>query len=348
VIGIYKITNLVNGKVYIGQSVNIEKRFNKHKTTAFNQNSKSYDYPLYCAIRKYGLDNFSFDVIEECLQSDLNDKEKYYIEKYDACNNGYNQDEGGTAASHYLKLSKDLIIEIINRLKNTNDNSEVIGNEFGVSSRTIREINSGRACHMDGESYPIRPPLSSHPNYVHSIESQTYPCKQNNDGKVAYQCPSCGEYNVTTASKLCITCAHDAQRRAERPEPLELARMVTKIGFRNVGLQYGVSDKAVVKWCKQYKIPHTRKELEKWYRQQIGEPEPEPKRKIDQRMPVEQIDPNTNKVVAVFESTNAAARAFDKKKGTRISDACKNGAIVYGYIWRFASPQTPSSPNPPS
>ena len=55
--GIYKITNLANNKVYIGQSTNILKRFNAHKSRAFNPKNSQYESHLYRAIRKYGLDN---------------------------------------------------------------------------------------------------------------------------------------------------------------------------------------------------------------------------------------------------------------------------------------------------
>lgn len=341
--GIYKITNLINQKAYVGQSVNIRKRFNKHRTAPFNPNDKSYDYPLSCAIRKYGLENFSFEIIEICKQSELNEKEIYYVAHYDTYRNGYNQDEGGTSATHYHKLSHDLVSQIIHRLKTSNDNSDMIGDEFGVSGRTIREINSGNACRREGEEYPIRLPLSSHPNFDLSSKLNGVPHNICKDGQILYQCPKCHKFNVVTVGKLCVNCAHDAQRRADRPEPLELARMITEIGFRNVGVKYGVSDKSVVKWCKNYNIPHTRKELEKWYRQQIGETEPAPKEKIDTRMPVEQIDPNTYEVIAVFESTNAAAKHFGKKKGTRVADACRGKLnLVYGYLWRFASPSTPN------
>ena len=51
--GIYKITNLVNNKVYIGQSTNILKRFNAHKSRAFNPKNSQYESHLYRAIRKY-------------------------------------------------------------------------------------------------------------------------------------------------------------------------------------------------------------------------------------------------------------------------------------------------------
>lgn len=53
---VYKITNLVNEKCYIGSSINIEKRWVQEKNNAFNPNSKSYKYPLSCAFRKYGLE----------------------------------------------------------------------------------------------------------------------------------------------------------------------------------------------------------------------------------------------------------------------------------------------------
>ena len=143
-VGIYKITNLINGKSYIGQSTNIQKRFNAHRSAAFNPNNKNYNFPLYKAIRKYGIENFSFEVLEECDISELNDKEIYYISKYNTHSKfGYNQDDGGNQASHYIKLSDELVTAIIQRLKTSLDNSDDIGEDFGVAGRTIRSINSG-------------------------------------------------------------------------------------------------------------------------------------------------------------------------------------------------------------
>lgn len=100
-IGIYKIINQINGKVYIGQSINIVKRWNEHKTTAFNPKNKNYDIYLYRAIRKYGLENFIFEVIEECSPADLNAREIYWISYYDSCNRdkGYNMTLGGNATA---------------------------------------------------------------------------------------------------------------------------------------------------------------------------------------------------------------------------------------------------------
>ena len=90
-IGIYKITNLINSKSYVGQSIDIERRFKMHKRTAFNKNSDSYNYPLYRAIRKHGINNFSFDILEECLKEELDNKEINYIERYNTYYNTYNK-----------------------------------------------------------------------------------------------------------------------------------------------------------------------------------------------------------------------------------------------------------------
>lgn len=65
-IGIYKITNKINGKIYIGQSINIERRWKEH---IFDNRKNSL---IHLAIIKYGKENFSFEVIEECNQKELN------------------------------------------------------------------------------------------------------------------------------------------------------------------------------------------------------------------------------------------------------------------------------------
>ena len=71
-IGIYKITNLLNNKIYIGQSLNIERRFKEHC-----YKGKESRIPLDLAIQKYGKDNFTFEIIENCLKEELNEKETY-------------------------------------------------------------------------------------------------------------------------------------------------------------------------------------------------------------------------------------------------------------------------------
>lgn len=92
--GIYKIENLINHKVYIGQSINIEARFVKHKSCKDN-------CLIHKAIQKYGQNNFSYEIIEECDVQDLNEREIYWIKFYQSCilnnlNKGYNMNYGGS------------------------------------------------------------------------------------------------------------------------------------------------------------------------------------------------------------------------------------------------------------
>ena len=74
-VGIYKIENNINHKIYIGQSIDIEKRWLHHKF--LGQNLKDYDtsYYIHAALNKYGVENFEFSIIETCKPDELNDKE---------------------------------------------------------------------------------------------------------------------------------------------------------------------------------------------------------------------------------------------------------------------------------
>jgi group I intron endonuclease len=78
-IGIYKIKN-PKGKIYIGQSIDIEKRFNVYKLMhCINQPR------LFRSFKKYSIDNHTFEIITECLIHELNNLERYYQDLYDAC-----------------------------------------------------------------------------------------------------------------------------------------------------------------------------------------------------------------------------------------------------------------------
>ncbi|MBQ5474538.1 MAG: GIY-YIG nuclease family protein [Lachnospiraceae bacterium] len=86
---IYKITNIQNNKVYIGQSIRpIEQRFKRHINDAINN---KLDTHFARAIRKYGKDSFRIETIDTAqTQEELNQKEQYWIQQYDSVNNGYN------------------------------------------------------------------------------------------------------------------------------------------------------------------------------------------------------------------------------------------------------------------
>lgn len=97
-VGIYKITNNLNNKSYIGQSIHIEQRIQEHKSEAFSHNEQrlAYNSIIHKAIRKNGWSNFSWSILEECPIGDLDEKERFWIKKYNTLSpNGYNILIGG-------------------------------------------------------------------------------------------------------------------------------------------------------------------------------------------------------------------------------------------------------------
>ena len=335
-IGIYKITNLVNGKVYIGQSTLIEKRFTRHKNTAINPTYKEYDYPLYKAMRKYGINNFVFEIIEECSVDELNEREIFYIKQYDSYKHGYNQDEGGSHAAH-CKLSESDVDAIIYRLKTTKDNTHIIAKDFGVGFTTIRDINVGERHYRESEKYPIRPriytPARKKDKFGNQV-AQTKFVSDIRDNEKLYFCPICGN-NVSHSGNLCRQCYINNCKKVNRPDALSLAKIIKEFGFEETGRQFGVSGSAIKKWCKDYNISHRLKDLIKWYNEQTGTVDIVTKRK-PLKKPVKQIDPKTGDVINIFESAVSAARSLGYKLGNHISEVCR-GEIkaAYGFYWEY-------------
>lgn len=93
-IGIYKITNKLNNKVYIGQSNNIERRFSEHCYKGVKSR-----IPVDIAIEKDGINNFTFEIVELCQTEQLNEKETYWIKYFNSVQEGYNCSYGGDQQS---------------------------------------------------------------------------------------------------------------------------------------------------------------------------------------------------------------------------------------------------------
>ena len=118
---IYKITNKINGKVYIGQTIRpVEYRFNRHMNDALNN---ILDTHFARAIRKYGSESFTIEQIDSAQsQEELNIKEQYWIRYYDAINNGYNETDainkcGGNTYQSKTKEEMDIIKDKIRQTK---------------------------------------------------------------------------------------------------------------------------------------------------------------------------------------------------------------------------------------
>jgi group I intron endonuclease len=91
--GIYKITNIKTKECYIGQAVNIAERFKQHCKAGCGIDTPAGN-KLYKAMQEYGIQNFSWEVLEEVPPAALNEKEAYYINLYDSKNFGYNSNIG--------------------------------------------------------------------------------------------------------------------------------------------------------------------------------------------------------------------------------------------------------------
>jgi group I intron endonuclease len=105
-IDIYKIENITNKKIYIGQTCRgYQKRFNQHII-----DSKKYNYDLYKAFKKYGIKNFVIEKINECETSEMaRVLERHYIKKFNSYKDGYNMNEGDKVVYKHSELTKHKI-----------------------------------------------------------------------------------------------------------------------------------------------------------------------------------------------------------------------------------------------
>lgn len=131
-VGIYKVVNNITGGMYIGESTNIERRISEHKNKPFSSKRQDdLDKKLYQAIRKYGIENFSFEVIEECSKEQLKDKEIYWIRHYNTYDNPehYNNTPGGDLPCDSIKH---------------------VGEKHGMSKLTQKDVEFCRECYASG------------------------------------------------------------------------------------------------------------------------------------------------------------------------------------------------------
>ena len=133
---IYKITNKLNNKVYIGQTIQkpIE-RFYQH--CAKKCDKYILNMVIHKAIFKYGKDNFTFEVIEEVPKQQLNEREEYWIKYYNSYTDGYNSTKGGQKGNKPFKdIDNKTIIEQYQQGKSL----RTIGKMFNVDKATVKSI----------------------------------------------------------------------------------------------------------------------------------------------------------------------------------------------------------------
>ena len=121
---IYMYTNKINGKRYVGQAVDFNRRHRKHINAMTNESDPEYNKPIQCAFRKYGLENFEVEILKENLNTQclLNLYECYYIKKFDLiCKNGkgYNLSDGGSNGNPFAGKTKEEMEEFIRKQSET-------------------------------------------------------------------------------------------------------------------------------------------------------------------------------------------------------------------------------------
>ena len=155
--GIYKITNKLNSKVYIGKSINIYSRWSDHKRAAFKESADTYNRPLYKAFRAHGLENFTFEIIEQCSRQDLTHREQFWITSLN-CSwpNGYNIADTAWYNS-FEKLTIDLVKIILTDLTQTSLSIKQVAKKYNLAYNLVSDLNRGRIAkyRLDGFNYPI-------------------------------------------------------------------------------------------------------------------------------------------------------------------------------------------------
>lgn len=235
-IGIYLIRNKVNNKVYIGQSKNVERRWKEHKSRLDNEHFECGSI-FHKALKKYGVENFSFEIIEECDAEVLNEREIYWISVFNSNNPqfGYNLTKGGYF-SKPLSLTTENCLEIQQLLRDTKLSQQEIANKFNVSQRLISYINDGTLWVDSKMEYPIR-----------KKKEEKFFC-------------DCGK-EIIKGSTHCPKCASLLMRKVERPTKEMLLELIYTYPFSEIGRMYDVSPTTIRRWCKDYGIPHTKKEI---------------------------------------------------------------------------------------
>jgi group I intron endonuclease len=154
---VYKITNKINGKVYIGKTKsNLNSRIacHKHEAKGYRTNQA-----IHKAIRKYGWENFTIEVVEDGIESldFLNKQEMFYIQQYNSTNRnfGYNLTTGGDGG-HGLSGDKSPLfgkknpqVALRNSLKKGKSYAELYGEEKAQAMRLAKSLESSKRSHSE-------------------------------------------------------------------------------------------------------------------------------------------------------------------------------------------------------
>ena len=334
-IGIYKITNKINGKAYIGQSRKIEQRFHEH----IYANTSSL---IHKAIIKYGQNNFTFEILEECSAEELNEKEIYWIKYYDTYENGYNLTLGGDTGYLYDPQA------IYNDYLLTNSIAQTAKN-IGCHETTVRTIlhscyNINKSDLQEAKAIDKIDPTTL--EVITTYKSINDAARAVNVHKSAIQLALKGE---TQSCANYYWKYHDENKDFSNYHITSWKKKVIQYDLQ--GNQICVYDSIIeaAKTLKgdnpENKVPSicavcTGKKISaygyKW--SYYGEPLPDTFYKQPKSKKVNQYDLNGN-FIRSFNSIKEANISFNKNPdASSINKVCKGQAkTAYGYLWEYAN-----------
>ena len=201
-IGIYKITNKINNKSYIGQSIDIEDRLRHHKSSLkHNRHENLY---LQNAWNKYGENNFTFEILIECNEDMLDNLEKHYIQLYKTMNEnfGYNFESGGNLNKHISEASRKKMSESKKGMYVGKNNPmyNVHLKHTEEFKRKMSERFSGSGNNMFGVHQKISEERKQHQSEImKGFNNPFYGCKHTDETKVKMRMN-----NKSKKSVLCV------------------------------------------------------------------------------------------------------------------------------------------------
>lgn len=296
VCGIYKITNKINGKCYVGKSTNIYHRWIEHKSSSREIRDGGDEYAIHCAIRKYSIENFSFEIIEECPLEQLDEKEKYWIEYYNSHENGYNETYGGDGGLKYdynhiyelwnkgytnkeicekLKCGDQTVTRAFRLYDISEEEVRSRSNYFQkrpivaidiISKQPLKIFSSLRECcvffqgnlkQIGGLYKSLHNPYRWEGYYWEYLNEHNYPKKElTNEEFFNFK-----QEKLFTKSKEMKERISKSNRTVERCSRDELKKLIRTIPFIQIGEKFGVTDNTIRKWCDYYNLPRRVKEI---------------------------------------------------------------------------------------